>query len=118
MIFLCDGLHGGGEIGARRLGGDGLLAAPLAEDFPDLFPEVLPNDDIEDGIEKAVKECQVGEDLVGDFEDVVEVTSAQDFGSHQHIQSGDQVERHPADEEGQQDRQHQSGGPLLCFLSI
>lgn len=76
VYFSYHSLHGGGEVGARRLGGDSLLAAPLAEDFPDLFPEVLPNDDVEDGVENAVKEGQVDEDLVGDFEDAAEVTSA------------------------------------------
>lgn len=74
--FLCHGLHSGGEIGACRLRGDSLLAAPLADDFPDLFPEVLSNNDVENGVENAVKEGQVGEDLVGDLESVAEVTSA------------------------------------------
>ena len=88
-------------MGAGGLHGSSPLDVPLLEDFPSFFPEVLSYDDIQDGVEDTVEKGQVGGDLVQDVQDVRKVTPSQDLLSLEQVQYGDQVERYPADEEGQ-----------------
>lgn len=45
------------------------------------------------------------------------MTPSNNVSSHKHIQGGDHLEWHPADEEGQEDGQNQSCGFLLGFLT-
>lgn len=103
------------RLGKRRFF---LFLAPLLEDLPHLFPEILAYDDVKHGVEDAIEQGQVSEELVADLHHVGKVAPRDDAGTGQHVQGGGDVERHPADEEGQEDHEHQGGGPPLRPLGV
>uniref|UniRef100_A0A3B5QGM9 Uncharacterized protein n=1 Tax=Xiphophorus maculatus TaxID=8083 RepID=A0A3B5QGM9_XIPMA len=72
------------------------------------FPEVSSDNDVEDGVENAVEERQVGEDLPTEGLDFHRAAVCQYTGLVEPGWDFPQMERDPTDQERQQDGQHQS----------